>query len=171
MAKTMPRQKRGESKQTYGTPRDFLDAVRKKFGIRAFAFDLAATKRNAVAPRYFTQTDNALVQPWHRVGHLPYLKWLNPPFDRLAPWAEKSWIESQLGCELVMLTPAAVGSNWWRDFVDGKAHVYLLNGRITFVGQTQPYPKDCVLLHYGPFVRPGYSVWSWKPARTRKAAK
>jgi hypothetical protein len=46
--------------------------------------------------------------------------------------------------------------------------VPLLNGRITFVGETMPYPKDCCLLVYGPDVAPGYDVWSW--AMVRKVA-
>jgi hypothetical protein len=54
-----------------------------------------------------------------------------------------------------------VGSNWWRDNVDGKADVLFLNGRITFVGHNAPYPKDCAILLYAPFLNGNYSVWSW----------
>jgi hypothetical protein len=62
---------------------------------------------------------------------------------------------------------AGVGSNWWRDHVHDKARVLLLNGRITFVGETHGYPKDCCLLLYGPSVEPGYEVWSWPAAGSR----
>ena len=47
-----------------------------------------------------------------------------------------------------MLVPAGVGSNWWKAWVHHKAYVFLLNGRITFVGQPTCYPKDCCLLYY-----------------------
>jgi len=50
MAK-MPEQKPFRSKQDYGTPRKFLDAVEKKFG--KIVFDLAAHKGNAVCEKYF----------------------------------------------------------------------------------------------------------------------
>ena len=60
---------------------------------------------------------------------------------------------------MAFLVPAAVGSNWFRDYVDGKALVLLLNGRLSFDG-AGPYPKDCILCLYG--IEPGYEVWSWR---------
>jgi hypothetical protein len=33
--------------------------------------------------------------------------------------------------------------------------------RLTFVGHTDPYPKDLALLLYGPSVSPGYEMWMW----------
>lgn len=94
--------------------------------------------------------------------------WLNPPFGDLRPWVQKAYQESRLGARTSMLVPAGVGSNWWRDWVHGKARVLLLNGRITFVGHKQPYPKDCALLLYEPNVIPGYEVWAWPNETKRK---
>src|SRR4051812_35432085 len=132
MSRRAPAQKPGRPKQDYGTPADFLRAVKRRFGIVEFAIDLAATAENAVAPMFYTEAENALVQPWRTKGL--EIAWLNPPFANLGPWVEKAWKESQIGARLVMLVPAGVGSNWWRDFVHGKAFVLLLNGRITFGG-------------------------------------
>ena len=47
----MPIQKPGKSFQAYQTPVVFLDAVKKRFGIKRFAFDLAALRTNAVDER------------------------------------------------------------------------------------------------------------------------
>lgn len=87
---------------------------------------------------------------------------LKRPYAHIAPWVGRAWSESRKGAHVLMLLPAGVGSNWWRDFVHEKARVLLLNGRLTFGGETAPYPKDLVLLEYGPKVYPGYTVWNWR---------
>jgi phage N-6-adenine-methyltransferase len=152
---SMPRQKRHRSKQDYGTPRIFLDAVERKFG--PIAFDLAARADNCVVPRFYSPAQDTLVQSW-RVGGLA---WLNPEYTNIAPYVAKAVTAAAQGQQLVMLVPAGVGSNWWKRYVHERAKVHLLNGRITFVGCTDAYPKDCVLLEYGPDVEPGYVVWTW----------
>lgn len=155
-----PKQKPGKSRQDYRTPVDFLTAVKLKLGIRAFALDVAASAENAVADRSWTVKDDALKQSWKAAGW----SWLNPPFAHLEPWVERASQQSRLdagGAHIAMLVPAGVGSNWWQRHVDGKARVLLLNGRITFVGETTPYIKDCCLLLYGPYVWPAYEVWTW----------
>lgn len=154
---TQPAQKPGRSKQDYQTPEAFLRATRRLLGIADFDADLAANTYNAVVSRYYTITDNALVQPW-ALG--VWWNWLNPPFGRLAPWVEKAYTEwRDHGARTAMLVPAGVGANWWRDWVHGKAAVRFLNGRLTFVGESGPYPKDCALLLYG--AQPDYAIWTW----------
>lgn len=154
-----PTQKPGKSRQDYRTPVAFLEAVKRRFGLLAFGIDLAADDANYVAPTYYTEKENALTQPWRTKGR--EFGWCNPPFATIAPWVEKAYREARIGARVLMLLPAAVGANWWRDWVDGKAFVLFLNGRLTFVGETTPYPKDCALLVYGPDVAPGSTVWSW----------
>jgi phage N-6-adenine-methyltransferase len=147
---------RGESKQDYATPPEFIAAVKRRFGIAEFAHDLAASAENAKATAYFDFATDSLSQNWRRlVGHL----WLNPPFAAIASWAAKCAESSGPGRTIYLLVPAAVGSNWHAQYVDGKAMVYLLNGRICFDGNG-PYPKDCMLCVYG--LAPGYEVWTWK---------
>lgn len=150
-----PTIKRGKSRTDYPTPWEFVRAVEKRFG--PLTLDLAASETNTKADSYFDVTQNSLVQPWHRYsGNL----WLNPPFDNITPWAEKCASESFLGATIFFLTPASVGANWFRDFVHGKALVLGLNGRITFEGATDPYPKDCILSCYG--LSAGFDVWAWQ---------
>lgn len=164
MARALPQQKPGRSKQDYRTPPLFLDAVRRRFGITAFSIDLAADEANTVAPLFYSEADDALKQPWRTADR--NWAWCNPPFANIAPWVEKAYRSTRSGARVLMLLPAGVGANWWRDWVDGKAFVLFLNGRITFVGETMPYPKDCVLLVYGPDVAPGTQVWSWAAKST-----
>jgi phage N-6-adenine-methyltransferase len=157
----MPKQKPGNSRQDFATPDIFIAAVKKRFGIKDFAYDLAASATNTKARFYFDEKINSLLRAWHRLeGDL----WLNPPYARIAPWAEKCWVSTTLSPALVkqrifFLVPAAVGSNWFAKFVDGRALVLLLNGRLSFDGIAN-YPKDNILAVYG--AKPSYEVWRWR---------
>lgn len=157
----MPAQKPGLSKQDYATPPEFMNAVKLRFGIPAFAYDLAASRENTKARHFFCEEQDSLKQDWMRLrGDL----WLNPPYAHIAPWAEKCAASRPHGIErrIFFLVPAAVGSNWFAQHVDGKALVLLLNGRISFDGKA-PYPKDCILAVFG--MKPGYEVWPWKGSK------
>ena len=155
----MPRQKPGLSKQDYATPKIFIDAVKRRFNIREFAYDLAASLENTKAKYFFCEEQDSLKQDWTK---LKSPMWLNPPYSNIAPWAEKcertTWVNPHTR-QIYFLVPASVGANWWAQHVDKRALVLLLNGRISFDG-IGPYPKDCALICYG--VAPGYAVWRWK---------
>jgi phage N-6-adenine-methyltransferase len=157
-----PTQKPGRSRQDYGTPPELLTAVKARLGIKYFDCDLAASAENTVAADFFTEETNALdpALPWQQGDGW---NWLNPPFAKIAPWVEKAYREG-VDTHTAVLIPAAVGSNWWRDWVHGKCRVMFLNPRITFVGCDDPYPKDCALLLYSFRIISGYDVWTWKPA-------
>ena len=155
---------RGNSEQDVQTPRDLLDAVEGRFGL--LTFDLAAHAGNTVAHDYFTKDNNALTIDWPVGEHM----WLNPPFSNIAPWAAKceAWLLSNPHpCALLLLlVPASVDSNWWRDHVAGKARVLALNPRIRFVGHTQGFPKPLALCVYDPrFPHQPALVesWRWRP--------
>jgi hypothetical protein len=179
---TMPEQKPGRSFQAYQTPKIFLDAVKKRFGIELFDWDLAATADNAVdgcgsredtkgfdVARYFGPTRmgpafrDSLTQDWTKLkGSL----WLNPPYADIAPWAEKcaasAWYESEKAYptrRIFLLVPAAVGSNWFQRHVFNKSLVLLLNPRISFDGKAG-FPKDLILACYG--LKPSVEPWRWQ---------
>jgi phage N-6-adenine-methyltransferase len=159
----MPAQKPGKSKQDYGTPTNFLEAVKTRLGIDHFAWDLAADDQNAICGGYYDIEDNSLTRDWHELGGwVGGWLWLNPPFADIYPWVEKCYKESVQGAQIACLVPLST-AKWWVDWVDKKAYVLMLNGRLTFVGETKPYPKDCALLLYTPSGMNGYEVWSWRP--------
>ena len=148
---------RAGSSGIHGTPPEFIAAVVRRWG--PLSFDLAASPDNAKAARFYTEADDALVQPWHT---LPGLLWLNPPFGNIALWAKKCYTESLLGARIIMLTPASVGANWYRDWCWNQARTIALCGRITFVGSKDPYPKDCMLTVFGGIEGSGFECWTWK---------
>ncbi len=166
---TEPVQKPGRSKQDYGTPPAFLAAVRSLLNIDAFVFDFATDGANSVAENYFL--DGALDEDWSAQLPDKAWGWLNPPYAKIGPWVKKAYETSKEGGHIAVLVPAAVGANWWREWVNQKADVLFLNGRLTFVGCTDPFPKDCALLLYHPTayaVQGSYDVWNWRaePSRT-----
>jgi hypothetical protein len=165
----MARQSTGSgSKQDYGTPPEFLRAVKERLCITQFAWDLAADATNTVVSnevvqvyeqkRYFDEKDNSLVQDWHKInGWL----WLNPPFTDITPWVRKAHEERIRGARIAVLVPLSF-AEWWDYWVDDKAYVLMLAGRLQFVGATASYPKECALLLYTPEGQRGYELWRWK---------
>lgn len=156
---TGPTIKRFQSNSTVGTPWIFIHALTDRFG--SIDYDLAAVPENAKAPLYVTPEINSLKQDWSKYKGLLYL---NPPFSDIEPWSEKCSREAQLGAKILFLTPASIGSNWFRDHIYGQALVLALNGRLTFEGETTPYPKDCILSCFG--WKPGFEVWTWHSEAT-----
>jgi len=160
MIATSPRDKT-KTKQDYGTDPKFWKALNNKYG---FSWDLACTKKNCLVKEgktkagYFFPKDNAFDYPWSELEGWLYL---NPPYADLKPWAKKCYEESLDGAKIVMLTPASVGSKWFNDWVWNKAHVIFLRGRVTFAGETKPYPKDCMISIFDNFHK-GCNVWDWR---------
>lgn len=159
---------RGESKQDYATPKNFIDAVVRDWCLgESFSADLAATAENAKAPWFITPEQNSLIFPWREVNGL---LWLNPPFNFITPWAKKCAEESIHGARIAMLVPASVDANWWTLYVHKKAAVKFVSPRVSFDG-SDPYPKSLALLLYGgAWVQDGesyrlewYEPWRWKP--------
>lgn len=160
-----PKQQPGKSKQDYGTPDRFLEAVKRRLGIQSFAVDFAADRVNAKAPHYFTAESDALRDGclWEQYTTHGW-GWCNPPFADLAPWMKKADECKWFGGKVAMLVPASVGANWYRDYVYQSALVLALNGRLAFMPDKPNwlYPKDCILALYHRDIEPGFKVWDWR---------
>lgn len=154
----MPVQKPGKSRQDYATDRAFIAAVIQRFG--PLAWDLAAHAENAVCDRWIGEQQDSLALEWHRLSPGGWL-WLNPEFSKIEPWAKKCAAEASKGARILFLTPAAVGAEWYRQHVAPNAYTLALNPRLTFVGESTPYPKDCMLSVFCAGLR-GFDVWRWR---------
>lgn len=153
---------RARTKQDWRTPPEFIAAVERRFG--RIGFDLAATDGHEVGCGYaFTPEDDSLSCSWIDPGvRSGYVVWLNPPYANIRPWVAKLDAECrELDRWTLCLVPAAVGSRWYADHVHGRCLVLFLTGRLTFVGASAPYPKDCMLLCYG-FGAEGVALWDWR---------
>jgi phage N-6-adenine-methyltransferase len=153
---------RGRSRQDYGTPTAFLDAVVARFG--ALDVDLAARADNAVAPRYLgpgsALSVDALAIDWRGVLEERGNAWSNPPFSDIAPWAQRCAAVRDRRAWTLLLVPASVGTAWFSAHVHDRAMVYFLSPRLAFGGCAAPYPKDLMLAAYG-FGARGYECWRW----------
>jgi hypothetical protein len=155
----------GKSKQDYSTPVDLLNAVERKLQL-PIVWDLAAHERNRVGDNWLGPggaVENAFHCNWHDLAFgRRGLLWLNPPFGNIAPWAKKCADEASMlptWGKIAFLVPASVGSNWFAEYVHGKARVFFLRPRLSFDGKNS-FPKDCLLAVYGE--KPGYECWNWR---------
>jgi phage N-6-adenine-methyltransferase len=151
----MPAQKPGKSRQDFGTPKDFLEAVTRRFGL--IRTDLAASAANAVAPVHFDEQQNSLVQDWTA---LRGVAWCNPPFADIGPWAEKLVTARERRGWTLMLLPAGTGSLWFQNTLVPSTLVLDLAPRLCFDGKNS-YPKDLILACAG-FQVSGRGFWRWK---------
>lgn len=152
---------RGASEQDYATPECLLAPIRARFRVAQFDWDLAASTHNTKGRSFLSKKDDALSVDWTSLPGREF--WLNPPFAKIAPWAEKCAASVSGPRRIFLLVPAAVGSNWYAQHVHGRARVLFLNGRIPFIPDkpTWGYPKDCMLAVYGEIL--GCDVWRWRP--------
>lgn len=166
----MPEQKPGRSVQSYGTPREFIEAIERRFG--PIVCDLACTRHNAKAPNgYYWPEVDSLEQDWaedYPTGNL----FLNPPFGRIGPdgWAAKCAVESRRRVGWIhFLTPAAVGTDWFANSVRPFAMVEPISPRLAFTGMApnpktgkiDGFPKDLMLSSFG-YGMVGFQPWRWK---------
>ncbi|MGH9421206.1 MAG: DNA N-6-adenine-methyltransferase [Thermoanaerobaculia bacterium] len=143
----MPAQQPATSRQDYRTEVELLDAVKRRLNITEFDCDLAADADNTVADVFYDIETNALAggNSWKQGDGW---NWLNPEFGMIEDFAAKAWQQTNdERAKTVMLVPAGVGANWWRDFVHRKAQVLFLNGRLCFIPdwETQLWgPGECI---------------------------
>lgn len=164
----MPRQKPNRSEQVVGTPRDFKLACEAKFG--PIALDLAADSTNHVAPAWFgpgspLEIENALSRLTDWTAWVEGLRFLNPPYGDITPWAAKCATSAKAGARILLLVPASTGAEWFNLYIRPYAFVFELTPRIKFMGHTQGYPKDLILAYYGPEGFIGRGEWRWRPKR------
>ena len=104
---------------------------------------------NALCEHFFTVEENGLAEDW---GAVPVF--CNPPYSNPGPWAEKAYNASLAGATVVMLVKVSTDTKWWRAWVEGKATVRYLEGRLRFLDcngdQRGPAPFASALLVYRP---------------------
>lgn len=125
------------------TPHDLFETLHEEF---EFNLDPCATDENAKCKRYFTQTEDGLVQDWEtsRV-------FCNPPYGRCLPnWTRKCFEASQDGALVVALLPASTSTRWFHDWVLGKAELRFIKGRLKFGGRGCSAPFSSLLAIYRP---------------------
>ena len=120
----------------WATPQAFFDKLNDEFG---FTLDVCAIPDNAKCEKYFTPSDDGLSQEWNGVV------WCNPPYGReIGKWVRKAY-ESQ--STVVMLLPARTDTQWFHNYIYGKAEIRFVKGRLKFGDgkNSAPFPSMVVV--------------------------
>lgn len=124
------------------TPREFFDSLSRIFN---FSLDACALPENAKCESFYTPADDGLSKPW-RGG-----VWCNPPYGReISKWVEKAYQESKEDYNdfVLMLLPAKTDTKWWWEWVQDKATLFFVKGRIKFGEHNIGAPFPSVLALY-----------------------
>lgn len=136
------------------TPQTLIDQLRQEFN---FTLDVCATGQNFKANGYFTKSTDGLAHSWRKYDR-GGVCWMNPPYGRgVGEWVFKAFTESLQGCVVVCLLPARTDTQWFQDWVLGKAELRFIRGRLKFEGAASSAPFPSILAIYRPWVR-GYIV-------------
>ncbi len=124
-----PRGRNGSGKDNWRTPPEFLDNVRKSFGV-TFDVDCAADAQNSVAPMHYSETRSFLdAQEDDLVG---LTCWCNPPFSMMHQFIPK--ILSMPRATVFLLGPGVMDPAYTHLMLtsDAYAPVFVL-GRLAFI--------------------------------------
>lgn len=131
------------------TPQDFFDELNREFH---FVLDAAATEKSAKCARFFTPETDGLKQSWAADGAV----WCNPPYGReTGKWVRKAYEEFMRGGTIVVLIPARTDTNYFHDYIYGKAEVRFVRGRLCFTDEDgvpedrAPFPSMVVIYRGG----------------------
>lgn len=107
-----------------------------------FTVDVCANEVNACLPRYFSEEDNGLIQPWE--GERCYM---NPPYGQDIPkWIAKAYWSAKNGATVVCLLPSRTDTGWWHDYVMRAEEVRFIRGRLKFEGAQYVSPFPCLVV-------------------------
>jgi phage N-6-adenine-methyltransferase len=125
------------------TPQWLFDELAWVYG--GFTLDPCATERNAKCARYFTRSENGLIQPW--TGKV----FLNPPYGReIGLWVRKAFEASLSDALVVCLLPARTDTRWWQEYAC-HGYVRFLRGRLKFGRACNAAPFPSVIVTFGKY--------------------
>jgi phage N-6-adenine-methyltransferase len=95
-----------------------------------FTVDAAASNKNALCKRYWTEEDSGLEKSWK-----DEIVFLNPPFCNWGIWAKKSVIETKkYECTVLMLIPSGkTDTNLWGKYITELSVIYWIGGRVNYL--------------------------------------
>jgi phage N-6-adenine-methyltransferase len=159
------------------TPPTLVMAVAAELG-GAFGLDAASAGDDAVAPRWLTPDDDALVSSWAVACHPEHRRaWCNPPYSKVAGGAGGAgllaWVEAGVrardeGLVVAMLVPPSTSTRYWRLAFEQAAEILLCSKRVSFLDPNTGEPDrgnrgDSAILIFRPGQRGPALVRPWWP--------
>ena len=125
--------------EEWSTTQDVFDKLNEEF---SFTLDPCANDTNHKCKKYFTKTENGLLQNWD-----DEIVFCNPPYGReIGKWVKKA---AESKATVVMLLPARTDTKWFHDYIYEKAEIRFIKGRLKF-GEAQnsaPFPSMVVIFY------------------------
>lgn len=130
------------AKHDWETPQFLFDELHSEFH---FTLDPCCEPHTAKCPKYFTSSQNGLVQNWE--GETVFC---NPPYGRLIyHWVQKCFIESRKpATKVVLLIPARTDTKYFHEFIYRQANeIRFLKGRLRFSNSlnSAPFPSMVIV--------------------------
>ncbi len=155
--------------KNWGTPRKYVDAVRRMFGGR-IALDPCSNAHSIVNAEveYMLPEKDGLRESWD----YPTI-YVNPPYgnDKLARTTIKHWLSkcahahAAYGSEVLALVPVAANTKHWKHFVFTKASAicFLYDTRLRFLENGEDTgtgaPMACAMIYWGRDVHKFFDVF------------
>lgn len=129
------------NKDNWSTPQEFFNTLNEEF---RFTLDPCSDESNHKCSKYFTKSDNGLMQDWG--GEVVFC---NPPYGReIYKWVEKCyWEGHKENTVVVMLIPARTDTKYFHDFILNRSEVRFVKGRLKFgdAKDGAPFPSMIVV--------------------------
>ncbi|NIV31242.1 MAG: adenine methyltransferase [Anaerolineae bacterium] len=129
----------------WSTPGWLFRQLDREFG---FTVDVAASDAHHCCPKYYTEEQDGLAQPWRNERI-----WCNPPYDvqSLTAFVAKAWEVTRAwpNTLAVLLVPVKSDQRWWHDYAM-QGEIRFIRGRVRFGGEAgAPMPVCVVVLAWG----------------------
>jgi phage N-6-adenine-methyltransferase len=143
-------------RDNYRTPDYVFEYYNKQYH---FVCDVAASDEDHKCEYYFIKEENGLITPWCSSN------FCNPPYSKkngnyLGDWVYRGLEGVDLCQTSLFILPLGFTSNWFNNWVKGKARIELPDERIEFInpetGLPDDHPRnDNMVIIYGPGIKPG----------------
>lgn len=134
-------------RDNWATPKTVFDEICLKYEVSP-QLDVAAENGNQKCPRFYTKKDDSLTQEFTEDF------WCNPPYSEITKFVSHCYSQHlKNNITGVMLTFNKTDTKWWHQYVEEKAEIHFIKGRIKFVDpntnqiskNSAPYPS-CVII-------------------------
>ena len=108
--------------------------------------DVCATVFNKKCDKWFEKSDYPLESDWNQDF------FMNPPYSEVEQWMAKAYYEHRRhNVNGLALVYSKTDTKWWHKYVEGKAEVHFIEGRVKFLKNgtksknPAPYPSCWII--------------------------
>ena len=138
--------KRGMSDE-WEPPPELFAQLNQEF---RFDIDAAASDSNHLCSTFYTESRSALHQEWNASAPWP-VAFMNPPYSQVGRFVEQAYNQARRGITVVGLLPVRADTAWFHKFIQGRAEVRFIRGRLKFCEggvpstNSAPFPSMVVI--------------------------